>query len=103
MQMRNGFSAIGTVIDDNTKSIGTELIAQFTCNEKKMPKSFLVATISFTNSYNRPLWNDKQVGRCLWIDITNRNANVILMFKIARDFPVDDLLEKCLLSHMKYM
>lgn len=73
MKMRNAFAAILSIIYYKAESFtairDSDVTSNLAGDDKEVPKSGAVIVIRFTYSRNGLLWNDKDVMRCLWINI----------------------------------
>ena len=96
MKVGNGFTTILSIVDDDAKAI---FKVQVSCNlpglEKKMTECCLIFSGGFPNTWNGFAWNDEQVSRCLWVDVAEGDAKVVLVLDLAGNLTGHDFLKEC--------
>ena len=93
--MRDGFAAIGSVIDDNPKPgvIETVPMGQVGGGEEEVSEQGGLFRGGRTETGNERLGDDEGVKGSLRIDITDGDAAVILMKDVGGDLPGDDFFK----------
>ena len=95
MEVRNGFTAVGAVVDDETKAAGeVEFPGENAGGEKEVAEERLVGGDGFANARNGLLRDDQQVNGSLGLDVVQDEAEVVLVFDLGGNFAVDDALEE---------
>lgn len=96
MQMRHGFAAIRTVVED--EAIAGLFEAQFFGNfcslEQEMTKRLLIRWGGFRNARDGLLGNDQGVGWSLRGDVFEGDDQVVFINDLGRDFARDDFFKK---------
>ena len=94
MEVRDGFTAVGAVVDHEAKATGeVEFPGENACGKKEVSEERLVACGGFAHAGNEFFWNDQQVDGSLRLDVVQDDAEVVLMLDLGGDFTVDDALE----------
>ena len=96
MEMRNGFSSVGAVVDDYPESFfGVAFLpCDFSNLEHHVSKEDLVIEHGEGDSGDRLLGNKKKVNRSLRSDVPEAEAEVILEDDLGGDFAGDNFLKK---------
>lgn len=96
MQMRDGFPAIGSVVDHEAKS-GIRQPFEFgdlSGGDKEMPEEVPVSGPGFSDPGDRTLGNHEDVNRRHGRDVPEGQAFGVLENNVRRDLARDDFLEK---------
>ena len=94
MEMRDGFAAVGAVVDHEAKAAGEfEFLGENAGCEQQVAEERLVGGRGFTHAGNEFFWNDQQMDRCLRLDVMQNDAEVVLVLDLGGNFAVDDALE----------
>jgi hypothetical protein len=95
VEVGNGFTAVGAVVDDETKAAGeVEFPGENAGGEKEVAEERLVGGDGFANARNGLLRDDQQVNGSLGLDVVQDEAEVVLVFDLGGNFAVDDALEE---------
>lgn len=95
MQVRNAFTAVRTVIDDNAEPLGQlQSGGKLSGGEEQMTEQGFVARLGEAEPHDPSLGDDENVHRSLRIDVVNRDALVVLVLDPGRDFAGDDAFEE---------
>lgn len=96
MEVRDGFSAVGPVIDDGaeTRLIDSELASHFPSCEQKMAENFLIRCAGFADSGNGFTRNNQDVSGGLRRNIPEGTTNSIMVDDVRRDLTVIDFFKK---------
>ena len=95
MEMRDGFAAVGAVVDHEAKAAGeVEFLGENAGGEKEVAEERLVGGGGFTHAGNEFFWNDQQMDRCLRLDVMQNDAEVVLVKDGRGDFAGDDFFEE---------
>ena len=94
MEMRDGFAAVGAVVDHEAKAAGEfEFLGENAGCEQQVAEERLVVGRGFTHAGNEFFWNDQQLDRSLRLDVMQNDAEVVLVLDLGGNFAVDDALE----------
>lgn len=97
MQMRHALATIRTVVDHEPKAfvgrIDAQFLGDFLRRQKQMTKNGLIVRLRFADTRNEALGDDENVGWRLRIDVVERDAVVVLVNDVRRDFARDDFFE----------
>ena len=94
MEMRDGFAAVGAVVDHEAKAAGeVEFLGENAGGEKEVAEKRLVGGGGFTHAGTEFFWNDQKMDRSLGLDVVQDDAEVVLVLDLGGDFTVDDALE----------
>lgn len=92
--MRDGFAAVGTVVDHKAEAFGE---AQFLCQdaggEQQVAERSLVGGRGFADARNEFFRDDEQVHGGLRLNVVEDDAEVVFVFDLRGDLAVDDALE----------
>ena len=92
--MRDGFAAVGAVVDHEAKAAGeVEFLGENAGGEKEVAEERLVGGGGFTHAGNEFFWNDQKMDRSLRLDVMQDDAEVVLVLDLGGNFAVDDALE----------
>lgn len=101
--MRDGFSAVIAVIDDEAKALvsvaDSEFGGDFSGGEEECTKRGLILRLCLTNAGNDFLRDDQDVRRGLWLDIVEGGAEVVFIDERGWDLPGDDFFEDGFFAH----
>ncbi len=94
--MRDGFSAVGAVIDDGaeTRLIDSELASHFPSREQKMAENFLIRWAGFADSGNGFARDNQYVSGGLRRNIPEGTTNRIMVDDVRWDLAVIDFFKK---------
>ena len=94
VEVRNGFTSVGAVVDDETKAAGeVEFPGENAGSEKQVAEERLIGGGGFADAGNKFFRDDEQVNRSLGLDVVQDDAEVVLVLDLGGDFAVDDTLE----------
>lgn len=100
MQVRDGLAAMTAIVDGDSEPLDEfEFFGDLRCDQKEMPQRGLIPARRFSDARNRFFWNNEAMNRCLWINVVNNNAVLVLVFNFCGDFAGDDLLKKGGFAH----
>jgi hypothetical protein len=100
MEMRYGFSSVGSVVDDDAEPVGKVLFpGDLTAGQQQFSQQSLVFRSGFSEPRNRLLGNDQEVYGRLGLDVVDRDAVVVLVSDRSRYLAIDDAGEKGFLTH----
>jgi hypothetical protein len=95
VEMRDGFAAVGAVVDHEAKAAGeVEFLGENAGGEQEVAEKRLVGGGGFTHAGNEFFWNDQQVDGSLGLDVVKDDAELVLVLDLGGDFAVDDALEE---------
>ena len=96
MQMVDRLAAIGSHIDHGTVSlIQPQLLGDFLRHQQQVSHQISVLAPNVGQRTNLLTWNDQDVNGRLRTDIVEREAQLVLIHNVSREFSIDDLLEHC--------
>src|SRR5437764_3387400 len=75
------------------------LLRELTNDKEQMPQQHLVLDLQVIERWNLLFGNQQHVRRRLRIDVAKRQALVVLIDDLGRDFLVDDPFENGLFTH----
>lgn len=58
VEMGNGFSTVGPVIDDNAEAIGPEFFSEFACGLEEMAEKLSVFGVGLAEAWDGLSWDD---------------------------------------------
>lgn len=94
MEVRDGFAAVGAVVDHETKAAGEfEFLGENAGREQQVAEERLVGGRGLAHAGNELFWNDQKMDRSLGLDVVQDDAEVVLVLDLGGDFAVDDALE----------
>lgn len=94
VQMRNGFAAVGAVVDHETKTAGEfEFLCENARRKQQVAEERLVGGDGFAHAGNELFWNDQKMDWSLGLDVMQNDAEVVLVLDLGGDFTTDDALE----------
>ena len=95
MEVGNSFTTVLSIVDDDAKAI---FKVEVSCNlpglEKEMTECCLIFSGGFPNAWNGFAWNDEQVRWCLWVDVPEGDAEVVLVLDLAGNLAGHDFLKE---------
>ena len=99
MQVGHGFAAVFAVIDHQAEAflagvIETEVAGNFAGGEQQVAEQCLVFAAGFADAGDDFFWDDQDVGRCLRLNVAKREAVIVFVDDVRRDFAGDDFFEK---------
>ena len=59
-----------------------------------MAEEGLIFRAGFADACDQFFWDHQHMHRCLWLDIVNGDAELVLMGDLGGDFPSDDFLKE---------
>lgn len=101
VKVRNCFSTVPAIVDHDPEAVFAQsfLFSDDTDAGEEVAEEILVRRVSLADPHDQLFRNEEQVNRGLRGDVTEAEAQVVLVDDVARDFPVSDLLEDGFLSH----
>ena len=101
VQMRDGFSSVGAVVDDGAKARFREafLLRDDAHARKEVPEEGGLFRGRFRDARDELLRNKEEVDRGLGLDVSEAEAEVIFINDLGRNFTGDDLLKNGLRAH----
>ncbi len=100
MEMGDAFTTVGAVVDDDAVAGGEAIfLRQSRGDEEEMAEDLLVAGVGLTDSRDYFFRNHEDVDWRLWIEVVNGDTEVVFMFNLRRNFPIDDSFKDCFLHH----
>lgn len=102
MEVRDRFTAIRTIIDDNTEpGFGNpEIFCNVRSGQEKMPEQSGILGVGGCDASQRPFGDDENVGRSLGVDVPDGKTQIILMKKLRWNFPCSNLFKKRHRAHV---
>ena len=95
MEVGDGLSAVGAVVDDDAEAVfEVELAGEFCGGEEEVAEGGLVFGGGVADARNGFAGDDQEVCGRLRVDVAERYAEVVLVFELAGDVPVHDFLEE---------
>ncbi len=95
VQMRNGFAAVGAVVDDDAETLGEVFAAgDLGGGEQEVAEQRLVLRGCGGDTGQRFFRNDEDVDGGLWRDVAEGEAEFVLMHDVCGDFAGGDFFEK---------
>ena len=94
--MRNGLTAMGSVIDHKTVSAFGDVFPSrdFRRSNKKSPEQGLISLLRGTDPRNGRFRNTQNMHGCLWRDIPKGQTELIFKNDVGRDLAGNDFFEK---------
>ena len=101
VEMRNGFSAVGAVVDDQTKTVFGEafLFGDLRGGQEEVSEDGLIGGLGFGYASDRLAGNDEVVDGCLRRDVLEADAEIVFVDDVRRDLAIADFFKKRLFSH----
>lgn len=96
MHVRNAFSAIRTVIDDESiaRFGNTQFSSQGRGGKQQMTKQSLIRCHGEVHPRNQFFRNHEHVNGCLRIDVVNRDTQIVLVGQLRRNLAIDNFLKQ---------
>ena len=95
VKVRNGFSAVGTVVDHDAITGGEiELAGQVGCGEQQVAEQGLVGERRLVDPGNGFLGYDQNMNGRLRLNVVNGDAVLVLVGDLGGDFASDDFFEE---------
>lgn len=101
MEVGHGFAAVRTVVDDHAEAIFGKsfLFCDRGGGEQEVAEEGLVGGVGFSHARDGLARDHEDVNGCLWGNVAESDAMLILVDEGGRDFPVADFLEEGLFGH----
>lgn len=100
VQMRDGFAAVGAVVDDEAVALGEiEVAGDARGDEEEVAEEGLLGAGGVGEARNGFLGDDEDVDWRLGADVVKGVAELVLVGGRAGDFAVDDALENGAVGH----
>ena len=94
MQVRDGFSGVGAVVDHEPEAAGeVEFFCDEAGGEEQVAEDSLVCGGGCLYARNKFFRNDQQVNGRLRLKVVQDDAKVVLVLDIRGDFAIDDALK----------
>ena len=96
VKMGNGFSAVGTVVDDESVACGSYVFAAGYVGggEEKVAEEAVIIGLGSSDTGDGFFGNDKNVDRGLRRNVAEGEALVVFENDVSGDFAGDDFFEK---------
>lgn len=104
MDVVDGLLTIITAIENSAITVREAFLrSNFGRGSKQMSDQFAVIVFNVVQGSDWLAGNDKHVSWCLWINVPDREAKIVLVDKLCRYLPILNFLKKRLLSHLSVM
>jgi hypothetical protein len=96
MEMRDGFAAVRTVVDDQTKAgfLHSHQCSHLGCLQEQMPQQYRIRRCCLADAGDGLLRDEQHVHRRLGINVVKRQHEVVFVNNLCRNLAGDDFLEK---------
>ena len=95
VKMGHGFARVRTVVDHEAKAGGEiEFLRELRGNLEQVTEDWFVSSGGDGEARDGLLRNNQEVNRRLRLNVVQRDAEIVFVLELRRDFAVDDFLEE---------